>query len=271
MTVFRKLLSGALAGAAILAGAALSGATLAARADAPLTIGVTAGPVALVLDDVVKRAKAKGQDVRLVEFSDWVAPNSAVSSGDIDANFFQHATYLAQQNAARGFNLVQAGAPGLVAPVGLFSKKYKSLNDVKQGESVSIPNDPVNGARGLILLERAGLIKLTPGKGINATPDDIIENPRKLKIIELPSGQIYRSLDDVGVASVNFSSMLLAGGDPRTALIADLEPQERFVFRFVTRPDRKDNPKLHAFIKEFSTPETRAFIESKVPAFIPVF
>ncbi|TDR85125.1 MetQ/NlpA family ABC transporter substrate-binding protein [Enterovirga rhinocerotis] len=264
MTMF-KALAGLLAGVIMIGGASV------ARADAPLTIGVTAGPVALLLEQVAVRAKAKGIEVTLVEFSDWVTPNSAVAAGDLDANFFQHVTFLEQQNKARGSNLVPAAPGGIIGPVGLFSKKYKKVEDVKSGETVSIPNDPVNGARGLILLEKAGLVKLTPGKGIAVTAQDIVENPRKLKIVELESGQIYRSLDDVGLASVNFTSLVLGGGDPKSALVADLTTDEKFVFRFVTRPDRKDNPKLHAFIKEFKTPETRAFIETKLPAFIPAW
>lgn len=264
----RRLLRAA---TAILAATTLMGAVDAARAEAPLTIGVTAGPVALLLENVAARAKAKGVDVKLVEFSDWVTPNSAVMAGDLDANFFQHATFLAQQNKARGSNLVQVDPGGIIGPVGLFSKRYKSLDEVKAGDSVSIPNDPVNGARGLILLEKAGLLKLMPGKGTEVSVQDVIENPKKLKIIELESGQIYRSLDDVALSSVNFTSLVLGGGDPKSALIADLTTDEKFVFRFVARPDRKDNPRLHAFIREFKTPETRTFIETKLPAFIPAW
>lgn len=263
MSAFRKLLAGAFTGAALLIN------MTAARAEPPLSIGVTAGPVALLLEDVAKRAKTKGIDVKIVEFSDWVAPNAAVYSGDIDTNFFQHITFLAQQNKARGFNLATVDPAGIIGPVGLFSSKYKAVAEVPDGAKVAIPNDPVNGARGLLLLEKAGLIKLRPGKGVDVSEDDIIENPKKLKIIQLPPGQIYRSLDDVGLASINFTSLVLAGGDPKSALVADLTTDDKYVFRFVTRPDRKEHPQLRAFIEVFKAPETRAFIEAKLPAFIP--
>jgi D-methionine transport system substrate-binding protein len=257
--------------AGIVATALVVSGVAAAPQSGQLTIGVTAGPVAKLLDDVATRARAKGLDVKLVEFSDWVTPNSAVASGDLDANFFQHVTFLNNYNKSRGGNLVPVDPGGIIGPVGLFSKRYKSFAEVKPGDTVSIPNDPVNGARGLIMLEKAGLLKLKPGRGIEVSVQDIVENPKRLKIIELESGQIYRSLDDVAISSVNFSSLLLGGGDPKTALLADLTTDEKFVFRFVTRPDRKDNPQLHAFIREFKTPETRTYIETKLPAFIPAW
>ena len=159
-------LSLALTGAA-LTEAALTGVAL---ADEPLKIATSAGPVGQLAAFAAKLAKDKGQDVKIVELSDWVALNEVVNSGDVDANLFQHATYLALQNKQRGFNLVQVDKVGVIAPVGLFSKKIKSLDEIKSGDSVAIPNEPLNGARGLILLERAGLIKLAPGKGLCGEP-----------------------------------------------------------------------------------------------------
>lgn len=265
MGLFKNSLAGVVTAAALLA------SIVTTRAEAPLTLGVTAGPVALLIENVAQRARSKGLNVKVIEFSDWVSPNVAVHSGDLDANFFQHATFLAQQNKARGFNLAQVDPGGIVGPVGLFSRKFKSLDAIPPGALVAIPNDPVNGARGLILLEKAGLVKLTPGKGTQVTTADIIDNPRKLKIVELDPGQVYRSLDDVGLASVNFTSLVLAGGDPKTALIADLTTDEKFVFRFVSRPDRAADPRLKAFIAEFKSPETRTFITAKLPAFIPAW
>lgn len=258
-----------LVGAAVLSAAVLLSAAHASAAET-LKIGVSAGPLAQVLEKVAARAKAKGQDVKVIEFQDWVTPNAAVFAGDIDANFFQHVTFLGQQNKARGFNLVPVDTVGVQVPVGLFSKKIKKLEDTPDGASVAIPNEPLNGARGLILLEKAGLIKLTPGKGINVTVKDIINNPKKLKIIEIDAAQTYRSLDDVTLALVNLTYLIPAGGDPKSALIVDRDPDEKFVLRFVARPDRKDDPRLQAFIKEFKSPETKAYIEQNLPAFIPV-
>jgi D-methionine transport system substrate-binding protein len=244
-------------------------AQAAARADEPLKIATSAGPVGQLVGFAAKLAKEKGLDVKVTELSDWVAINEVVNSGDVDANLFQHGTYLALQIKQRGYNFVQVDKAGVIAPVGLFSRKIKTLDEVKDGDSVAIPNEPLNGARGLILLERAGLIKLTPGKGFSVSKFDIIENPKNLKIIELDPAQTYRSLDDVTLALVNITYLIAAGGDPKTALIVDRTIDDGLVLRFTARADRKDNPKLKAFIEVFKSPEVKHFIEEKLPAFIP--
>ncbi|WP_375788730.1 MetQ/NlpA family ABC transporter substrate-binding protein [Bradyrhizobium sp. Pha-3] len=243
--------------------------TASAVADEPLKIATSAGPVGQLAAFAAKQAKEKGQDVKVIELSDWVALNEVVNSGDVDANLFQHGTYLAIQNKQRGFNLVQVDKVGVIAPVGLFSKKIKSLDEIKPGDSVAIPNEPLNGARGLILLERAGLIKLTPGKGFAVSRFDIIENSRNLKVVELDPAQTYRSLDDVTLALVNITYLIPAGGDPKSALLIDRTVDDGLVLRFTARPDRKDDPRLKAFIQVFNSPEVKKFIEDKLPAFIP--
>nr|WP_029085632.1 MetQ/NlpA family ABC transporter substrate-binding protein [Bradyrhizobium sp. 6(2017)] len=240
-----------------------------AVADEPLKIATSAGPVGQLAAFAAKLAKDKGQDVKIVELSDWVALNEVVNSGDVDANLFQHATYLAIQNKQRGLNLVQVDKVGVIAPVGLFSKKIKSLDEIKPGDSVAIPNEPLNGARGLILLERAGLIKLAPGKGFSVSRFDIIENAKNLKIVELDPAQTYRSLDDVTLALVNITYLIPAGGDPKSALLIDRTVDDGLVLRFTARPDKKDDPRLKAFIQVFNSPEVKKFIEDKLPAFIP--
>lgn len=242
----------------------------AAAADEPLKIAASAGPVGQLAGYAAKLAKDRGVDVKIVELSDWVVLNEAVNNGDVDANLFQHATYLAIQNKQRGFNLVQVDKVGVIAPVGLFSKKIKKLDEIKSGDSVAIPNEPLNGARGLILLERAGLIKLTPARGFSVSKFDIVENPKNLKIVELDPAQTYRSLDDVTLALVNITYLISAGGDPKTALVIDRTTDDGLVLRFTARADKKDDPRLKAFIQVFNSPEVKQFIEEKLPAFIPV-
>jgi D-methionine transport system substrate-binding protein len=240
-----------------------------ARADEPLKIATSAGPVGQLVSFAAKLAAERGQDIKVVELSDWVALNEAVHSGDVDANLFQHGTYLALQNKQRGFDLVQVDKVGVIAPVGLFSRKIKSLDEIKSGDSVAIPNEPLNGARGLILLERAGLIKLAPGKGFSASKLDIIENPRNLRVVELDPAQTYRSLDDVTLGLVNITYLIPAGGDPKSALIIDKTIDDGLVLRFTTRADRRADPRLKAFIAVFKSPEVKRFVEDKLPAFIP--
>lgn len=251
--------------------AALAGVTVAgtALADQPLKIATSAGPVGQLLSFAASVAKEKGLDVKIVELTDWIVINETVQSGDADANLFQHSTYLAIQNKQRGFNLVQVDKVGVIAPVGLFSKKIKSLDEIKSGDSVAIPNEPLNGARGLILLERAGLIKLAPGKGFAVSKFDIVDNPKNLKIVELDPAQTYRSLDDVTLGLVNITYLIPAGGDPKSALIIDKTLDDGLVLRFTARADKKDDARLAAFIKIFKLPEVKKYIEEKLPAFIP--
>lgn len=251
---------------------ALAGFGASVRADEkPVRIGVTAGPVAQVVQFAAGLAKERGQRVEVVEFTDWVTPNEAVNTGDLDANLFQHGAFLAIQNARRGTALVQVDPVGLIAPVGLFSKKVRSLDAVPVGASAAIPNEPLNGARGLRLLEKAGLITLAPGKGLSVSRFDIVANPKKLDIVELDPAQLYRSLDDVTLAMVNLTYLLAAGGDPNTALLVDRAADDHFVLRFVARQDRKDDPRLRRFIETFKAPEVKAFIETKLPGFVPAW
>jgi D-methionine transport system substrate-binding protein len=242
--------------------------TTAASADEPLKIATSAGPVGQLVQFAASLAKAKGIDVKLVEMTDWVALNEAVGE-DVDANLFQHGAYLALQNKQRGLKLVQVDKVGVIAPVGLFSHKIKSLDEVKSGDSVAIPNEPLNGARGLILLERAGLIKLAPGKGFSVSKFDIVDNPKNLNIVELDPAQTYRSLDDVTLGLVNITYLIGAGGDPKTALVIDRTIDDELVVRFTAKPEKQDDPRLRAFIGVFKSAEVKHFIEEKLPAFIP--
>jgi D-methionine transport system substrate-binding protein len=247
----------------------LAALTTVAFADEPFKIATSAGPIGQLVSFAAKLAKDRGIDVTVVELTDWVALNEVVHSGDVDANLFQHSTYLALQNKQRGFDLVQVDRVGVIAPVGLFSKKIKNLDEIRSGDTVAIPNEPLNGARGLILLERAGLIKLTPGKGFSVSKFDIIENPKNLNIVELDPAQTYRSLDDVTLALVNITYLIPAGGDPKSALVIDRTIDDGLVLRFTARPQKKDDPRLKAFIQVFKSPQVKQFIEEKLPAFIP--
>ena len=247
----------------------LAALTSSASADQPLRIATSAGPVGQLVSFAATQAKDQGLDVKVVELTDWIVINESVQSGDVDANLFQHGTYLAIQNKQRGFTLAQVDKVGVIAPVGLFSKKIKNLGEIKSGDSVAIPNEPLNGARGLILLERAGLLKLTPGKGFAVSKFDIVENPKGLKIVELDPAQTYRSLDDVTLALVNITYLISAGGDPKSALLIDRTIDDGLVLRFTARTDRKDDPRLAAFIRIFKSPEVKRYIEEKLPAFIP--
>src|ERR1700753_369640 len=238
----RRLLAKVLASALFVGGIASS-----SFAAEPLKVGTSSGPIADIVQFAAARAKEQGLDVKVVEFSDWVTPNEALQSGDIDTNLFQHAPFLNNAIAARGYTFT-AIAPTYVLPVGLYSKKISKLTDVHPGTSVAVANDPVNEARGLLLFEKAGLIKLREGAGEKASVRDIVENPKNLKFLEIEAPQLPRVLDDVELAQVSINYLIASGGDPESLLIADGFGDPRYALQFVARIDRKDDPRLLRFV-----------------------
>ncbi|CAA2144986.1 MetQ/NlpA family ABC transporter substrate-binding protein [Methylobacterium bullatum] len=242
-------------------------ATGPASAEIPLRIGATPGPVGQTLAFAADLARKQGQNVEIVEFTDWVTPNEAVASGDIDANLFQHVPYLQSAIRSRGYKLV-AVEGAIVLPVGLFSKTVTSLDTVPDGASVAIANDPVNAARGLRLLETAKLLTLKPGVGDEASVADIVANPKHLRILELEAAQLPRAMDDVTLAQVSFTYLIAAGGDPRTSLITDGVGDRRYTLSFVARPDNRDDPRLAAFIRSFRSAPVRDYIERTYKGFL---
>lgn len=232
-----------------------------AASDKPLKLGTTAAFVP-VLEVAAQEAAKQGVKVELVEFSDWKTPNVTLAHGDIDANYFQHIPFLTNANKEGGFDL-KAVAPGVINNVGLYSKKYKSLAELPVGAKVAIAGDAVNGARGLQLLEKAGLIKLKPGTGYQTTVADIIDNPKKIQIIELEAVQLARTLDDVDLAQGMPHYLRLAGTiDPQSALIFDGQEQKIYAIQFVTRAEGQNDERLRTFIKVYQTsPVVRAALD----------
>lgn len=167
-----------------------------------IKVGVIVGAEQQVAEVAQKVAKEKyGLDVELVTFNDYVLPNEALSKGDIDANAFQHKPYLDQQIKDRGYKLVSVGKT-FVYPIAGYSKKIKSLDELKDGSQVAVPNDPTNLGRSLLLLQKVGLIKLKDGVGLLPTSLDIVENPKNLKIVELEAPRaapvrIYTNAEDL--------------------------------------------------------------------------
>ncbi|CAM2893874.1 MULTISPECIES: MetQ/NlpA family ABC transporter substrate-binding protein [Methylobacterium] len=237
-----------------------------AKAEKPLRIGTTAGPIGQTLAFAADLARKRGQAVEIVEFTDWVTPNEAVTDGSLDANLFQHVPFLQSTIKARGYRLLPV-AGAFVLPVGLFSKRVTRLDAVPDGASVAIANDPVNAARGLHLLEKAGLLKLNPGSGDDASVADIVANPKGLRILELDAAQLPRALDDVTLAQVSFTYLFASGGDPSTALITDGSGNKHYTVSFVARPENRDEPRLAAFIATFRSPEVKAYIETTFRGF----
>ena len=223
-----------------------------------LKVGVMAGPEADVMKVAINIAE-RNHDiaVKLVEFSDYVSPNVALSDGSIDVNAFQHRPYLDSMVKDRGFKLKAVGNT-FIYPVAAYSKKINDISELSDGAKIAIPNDPSNGGRTLILLHQRGFIKLRDVTNLEATPRDIVENPHKFEFLELDAAQLPRSLDDVDIAFINNTYAVPAGYIPaRDALI--LEGQDSpYVNIIATREDNKDDPRVKALVESYQTDEVEA-------------
>jgi len=256
-------------------GAALVMSTGACAQDKPIKVGVIAGPDSQTWQVVKKVAKQKeGLDIKLVEFNDYVQPNAALDAGDLDANAFQHQPYLDSQIRQRGYKIVNVGLT-YISPLGIYSKKLKSLKDLPPGAKVSLPNDPSNENRALLLLQTQGVIKLKAGAGVNgsnATPLDIESNPKKIKLVELDAAQLPRSLDDVDAAAINTNYALSAGLQPAKDAIAREDVHSPYANLIAVRTQDKSKPWVKKLVAAYQSPEVRQFINSEFKgAVVPSF
>lgn len=233
----------------------------AALADQTIRVGVTPGPHAQIMEDVAKRASSEGLTLKVIEFSDYVLPNTALAQGDLDANSFQHQPYLDNQAKDRGLPLVSV-AKTVIFPLGLYSKKFKSLDQVPDGASIAIPNDPTNGGRVLLLLQDKGVIKLKDGVGFKPTVADITGNPKKLKILELDAAQTPRSLSDVAAAAINTNYAIDAKIDPTSAILRE-DAKGPYVNLIAVRAVDKDKPWVKTLVETYQSPEIKAFIAER--------
>lgn len=227
-----------------------------------IKIGATPGPHAQILEAVKPIAAKKGLDIQIIEFSDYVVPNAALASGDLQANSFQHKPYLDNQKADRGYKIEPVGYT-VNFPIGIYSKKHKSWDAVHQGATVSIPNDPTNGGRVLLLLRDKGVLKLKDGVGFKPSIADIVENPKKLKIVEIDAAQTPRTLDDVDAAAVNTNYATQAGLDPVKDAILREDPKGPYANVIAVRTEDKDKPWVKTLVESYQTPEIRDFIIAK--------
>jgi len=230
--------------------------------DKPLKIGVTAGPHAQIFEQVKKVAEKDGLKIQIVEFSDYIQPNAALAAGDLDGNSYQHKPFLDQQVKDRGYKLVSAGYT-VNFPIGIYSKKVKNLKDLKEGARFGIPNDPTNGGRVLLLLQEKGLIKLRPEAGLKATPLDVIENPKKIRFVELDAAQLPRSLDDLDISAINTNFALSAGLNPGKDAIALEAAKSPYVNLLAVREQDKDKPWVAKLVKAYQSEEIRKFIQTE--------
>jgi D-methionine transport system substrate-binding protein len=191
-----------------------------------------------------------------------VVPNAALEAGDLQANSFQHQPYLDNQVADRKYKIVAVGNT-INFPMGIYSKKVKTWDEVKSGATLAIPNDPTNGGRVLILLRDKGIIKLKDGVGFKPTLLDITDNPKKLKITEVDAAQLPRTLPDVDVAGINTNYATQAGLDPVKDAILREDPKGPYANIIAVRAVDKDKPWVKTLVESYQSPEVKAFIDEK--------
>jgi D-methionine transport system substrate-binding protein len=222
-----------------------------------ITIGVTPFPhkdIMLVAKDLLAK---EGYDLVIKDFTDYVQPNMALAEKSLDANFFQHVPYLDNMNKEKKLNLTWV-AKVHIEPLGLYSNKIKTLDELADGSSISVPSDPTNCARALRLLEAHGLIKIKDGELVTAK--DITENPKDLKIMEIEAAQLPRTLDDVAASVINTNFAGEAGLIPSKDAIIMEEKDSPYANVIAVREEDKDSPAILALIKAANSPEVKAFI-----------
>lgn len=240
-----------------------------------LTVGASSTPHAEILEQVKDDLAAEGIDLTITVFDDYVLPNTALNDGDLDANFFQHTPYLENFNKEHGTDLVSAGSIHF-EPLGIYPGKAKSLDEISEGGKVSIPNDATNGARALLLLEAAGLIKLKDGADITTTSKDIVENPKNLEIVELDASQIARSVQDVDVAVINANYVLEAGFNVENDALQkedkDSEAAQTYANIIAVKAGDENSETIKALLAALQSDKVKDYInETYQGAVVPVF
>lgn len=236
-----------------------------------LKVGATPVPHAELLNLVKEDLKAEGIDLQIVEFTDYVKPNLSLNDGEIDANFFQHVPYQDSFNKDHGTEIVSVGTVH-VEPLGLYSKKFESVEALPEGAEIAIPSDAVNGGRSLILLSSKGLIKLADNAGLEATEKDIVENPKNFKFIAVEAAQLPRVLEDVDASIINGNYALEAGLNPAKDAILLEGADSPYANILSVKKGNEADERIAKLLKALQSEKVKTFIESQynggvVPAF----
>lgn len=238
---------------------------------AAIKVGATAVPHAEILNFIKPQLEKEGVNMEVIEFSDYVKPNLSLNDKEIDANFFQHIPYLEEFCKERNMPL-EILTKVHIEPMGIYSTKFKSLDEMPQGAKVAIPNDPTNGGRALMLLQSANLLKLKDGVTITATPADIVDNPKNIEIVEIEAALLPRSMNDVDYSVINSNFAMEAKLNPvKDSLFT--EPKESpYSNVVVIRKGDENRPELQKLAKVITSPEVKKFIEETYKgAVVPAF
>lgn len=240
-----------------------------ANAAEKIVVGATPVPHSEILEIVKPELAKAGYDLEIKIFNDYIIPNIATDSGELDANFYQHLPYLDEFNKNKGTKLSKTVSVH-IEPMGIYSKKIKSLKDLKKGAKVSIPNDPTNESRALDVLATAGLIKL--GNSSLKTPLDIVENPKNLKFIEIEAASLPRTLDDVDISVINTNYALSVNLNPKNDALALESKDSPYANIIVVSTKNKDSKKIKALDEAIQSEAVKKFIDEKYKgAILPAF
>ena len=236
-----------------------------------LKIGATAVPHAEILEQVKPILAKDGIELKITEFTDYNTPNLALGDKEIDANFFQHVPYMEEFAKAHKLDLVSVGGVHL-EPMGLYSRQIKDLKDLPKGAKIAIPNDPTNGGRALLLLQKQGLITLKDSTNILSTVQDITANPNEYQFVELEAAQVPRSLDDVALAAINTNFALNAGLNPGKDALAIENNDSPYVNIVTVLKGNENDPRIKKLMAALHSPEIIKFIQEKYQgAIVPAF
>ena len=236
-----------------------------------LTVAATAVPHAELLEFVKPQLAEQGVELNVKVFTDYVQPNIQVAEKRLDANFFQHQPYLDEFNKGKGTDLVSVAGVH-IEPFGAYSSKVKSLDELPSGATVVIPNDATNGGRALLLLAKAGLITLKEGAGITATPKDIADNPKHIKVRELEAATLPRVLTQVDLALINTNYALEAKLNPIQDALVIEGSDSPYVNILVARPDNKDSAAMQKLVEVLHSHDVLQFMAEKYAgAVVPVY
>ena len=239
-----------------------------------IKVGATPAPHAEILEVVKESLAADGWTLEIVEFDDYVLPNTALSEGQLDANYFQHITYMNNFNVEYSIEMVSAAGIHY-EPFGLYAGKTASIEALADGAQIAVPNDATNEARALLLLEQVGLIKLAEGVGINATKADIVENPLNVEIVEMKAELLTTTLQDVDMAVINGNYAIGAGLKVANALAveaADGAAADAYQNVVTVMKGHENDEKIQALVKALQSAEAKAYMEEAYEgAVVPLF
>ena len=261
----KKLIAAALTGALVL-GTVGTSVVFAADDDKTITVAASETPHSEILEATKPILEEEGYDLEVTVFDDYVQPNEVVESGDFDANYFQHIPYLNSFNEEKGTHLVNAGGIHY-EPFGIYPGTKSSLDDIADGDTIAVPNDTTNEARALLLLQDNGIIKLKDGAGLEATVNDIEENPYNVEIVELAAEQVARVAEETSYIVLNGNYALQAGYSVSKDALAyetsDSEAAKTYVNVIAVKEGNENSDKIKALVDVLKSDEIKDFINEK--------